>query len=91
MLEVEFGSILVIAGLLMTFFTYVAVTSYRLGKLEHRVDTNEKLHDEVKEIHASKSDLQNMKEQMNRLENSVDKIFQLMRNESERRYNQHGN
>lgn len=88
MIEVSLASILVIAGLLMTFFFYVAIVSYRLGKLENRVETNEKKHDEVKEIHASKSDFENLSNQIKELKSGMNRIFELFRDESEKRYEQ---
>ena len=85
MIEISLGSILVIAGLLMTFFLYVAAVSYRLGRREQRVDTNEKRPEEVEEVHASKSDLINLKDQISRLETAINKIFDLMREDTKNR------
>lgn len=79
MIEISLGSVLVIAGLLMTFFFYVASVSYRLGKLEQRVETNESAILEGKAAHATKSDFDNIEKQLVRMEGSISKLFDLLR------------
>ena len=80
MLEMNLSSGLIILGLLLTFFGYVATVSYRLGTLTQRVRTNERAIEEGKTHHASKDDMTNVKETLGEIKASISKLYTLLAN-----------
>lgn len=79
MVEVTLPSILIIAGLLMTFFLYVATVSYRLGRLEQRVENNTATLMDVKGAHATKVDIDNLKETLGEVKSSISNLYNILR------------
>lgn len=75
MIEMSLGSLLFIAGLLLTFFAYVASVSYKLGTLVTRVENNEADIIDMKKGHATKADISYIKQSLLRMERNIGKLF----------------
>lgn len=75
MIEMSLGSLLVIATLLLTFFAYVASVSYRLGTLVTRVENNKNDIIDMQAGHATKDDVNYIKETLSRMDHNIGKLF----------------
>ena len=77
-------AIIALAALFISFVGYVASVQYRLGKQEAKVDNLEKDVDQLHMSSATKSDMDGIKLQLAEIKSSIDKLFDLDRERSQK-------
>lgn len=79
MFQLSLHAVIGIGSLSLAFITYIASVQYRLGKVETKVDSNEKVINTLQRVMASKSDIDGVNSRLDKIDSSINKLFDIER------------